>query len=689
MAECISGSGLVQDEDVLETRRRCCSIARRLVPSCAQSYYSPCGLTDSAVEDCNKVLWCVGLQIRNCVSNDRGVNIRDTRVKVVVARKLRSGFLRQHLQSESGLVALALLCILFNKHRCLIVLELFDVIAKDRDVLVALEMIPALKRLIIVVDPDEGPFGVEVMVEYLKRVVVDAGLELRFIDGVYRLNVKTSLVLALLNQREVRLTALDLTGLSVEAAVAETIVFALAKNTSLTDLAVGSHIFASGHECKSSEHFAWYLMQKKALITRLHLDAYDMNEECDSWELLRALVRAICDMTSLQELTARWLCRAADIGLFGRVLASKGGLRFLDVRCRPCCDQGAHQPHLRTFGANVMESWYSSLKNNYCLQQQLTIDLSLCTLEECRLFVNVVANYPLDNVTVLNVAGDGCLQALYETIRQHDLLHRVIVEDHHVGPADMKVLWSYPEARVITLSSSHFPDLPALCAAIEELAMCRDITSLRLRFDSYDESLYSAAADLMEVLATTVREMELYVKNFHEEEDGSRVACQNRLIKCVASNRNFTRVKLHVEYLNATCCQFVADSVLDSWTLCELSLEVLESPSCAMLLSCLCPGVTRNYSLLVVTLPENGVKMELEMATLQDVTRRNTHFLELASRFVILRHGSDTCGRDVLPLVAKHPKLVENVARETWVTETEAKSMIEDALQSIAPCPST
>ncbi|KAH7942820.1 hypothetical protein HPB52_001602 [Rhipicephalus sanguineus] len=609
MAECVFGPALVRNQMVFETARKCYSIARRLVPPCAQSSDCPCGFTESAVEDCNKALWCVGLQIQHYVGDLRG-NPRDTRVAVDVVRKLRSGFLRQHYMTKSGLVALALLRFLFQKHHCLVSLELFDVIAKHSTVFVGLERMPTFKRPTIVVDPDERPFGIGVM---------------------------ASLLLALLEQREFRITALDLTGLAVEAAVAEAIVDALPKNKTLTDLAVASYIFASGPEFTSSEHFAWYLMQKESPMRRLHLDA------------------------------------TADIGLFGRVLGSNASLRVLDVRCRPCCDQGAHQPHLLASEASVMASWASGLKR-HCYLRRLAVGLSLCPLEDCRLFIGAIANAPVDAVTVRNVADDGCLQALYATIRQHDPSRKVIVEDHHVGPADVKLLRSYPEASVVTISSSHFHDLPSLCGAIRELAV-------------YDEALYSATADVMLVLAPTVRDMELYVKDSHEEEDESRVACQNRLIKAVTSNRNLTRLKLHVEYLNATCCQFIADSVLDSWVLCELSMEALESSSYSMLLWCLCPGVTRNHSLLVVTLPDRDAKLDFETATLHDVTRRNRHYVMLASRFVILYPGGDPYGRDVLPLVAKHPKLAKTIALEAGVTETVAESMIADALQLAAPCP--
>ncbi|KAL1480167.1 hypothetical protein MTO96_034740 [Rhipicephalus appendiculatus] len=139
----------------------------------------------------------------------------------------------------------------------------------------------------------------------------------------------------------------------------------------------------------------------------------------------------------------------------------------------------------------------------------------------------------------------------------------------------------------------------------------------------------------MAVLASTVRDMELYAKDFHDVEDEGRVACQNRLIGAVASNRNLTRLKLHIELLDAT-------------------------------------------------LPDYGGLLEVEMATLHDVTRRNSGLVELASRFVIRHHG-DPYGERALKLVAEHPKLAETVSRETLVSGTVAKFMIEHALELVAP----
>ncbi|KAL1474802.1 hypothetical protein MTO96_020447 [Rhipicephalus appendiculatus] len=676
----LPGSGLVPDLSDSQIAARCFDIARGFVPPC-ENLNGACCFSDSNVEGCNKALWCVGLQIRQDIRDEMG------KVSIAVVRKLRSGFLRQYLETESGLIALAVLRFLWEQHGCVVAVQVFDVLLKAKAVFDGRLGKPRLRRLTIVMDPDECPFRVIDLAKHIGWMAIDAGVELRFIDGVYRLDAGESLLLALLGvgHLRARLTVLDLTGLAVEAVVAERIVDALLQNDSVTDLAVGSNIFAFTPECKSSERFAMYLTGMKATLRRLYLDACNMTEESNSSELWATLVQAISKMTVLEELVARGLGRAGDIGLFGSVLVSNKSLRVLEVWGRPCCDQGAHQRHLRASEASVMESWISGLKRHYYLRR-LAVDLSLWTLEECRLFISAIADAPIRKVTLRNIADDGCLQALYATLREHKISRRVIVEDPHVGPADVKVLRSHPEASAVTISSSHFQDLPSLRGAIHELTVCQHITSLRLRFDVYDEALYCATADVMAVLASTVRDMELYAKDFHEVEDEVHVACQNRLIEAVASNRSLTRLKLHVEYLNATCCQFVADCVLQSAMLCELSLEALVSSSCATFLRCLLPELTHTYRLLDVTLPDYGVLLEVEMATLHDITRGNRGLIGLASRFVIQQHG-DPYGASALRLVAEHPKLAETVARKASISKTLAKSMIKHALELAAPSP--
>lgn len=616
----------------------------------------------------------MGLQIREDPRDELG------EMSVVIVRKLRSGYLRRRLEEHSVLTALALLRLLFLEHRCIVAVQVFDVVARVEAVLDGLALMRTLKRLTIVVDPDERRYGLRGLVDMVQSVDADVRVDLRFIDGQYYLDVETSLLLILLAQPEARIAALDLTGLAVGAEVAGTLIEALLSNNSVTELAVGSRIFAPGLEDKSSEHFAKYLTEKKTTLRKLSLDASDMKSESCSWNVLHTLVLAICEMTSLEELTVDWLCSVVDFELFGTVVGSSQSLRSLHVRCRRCCDEWVpHWPDSRpVVPGGLMERWVSGLKSNRNLQR-LTVDLSLCTAEQCCSFMRAIAvNVSIETVTVRNVPGNGCLPEIYATIRECGVKRRVVVEDHHVDPSDVKGLRSLPEANAVTLSSLHFPDAPSLCAAFGDLTVCSHVTSLRMRFESYDEALYSAAADYLGAAASTVNDVELYANDLYGANDENRVRCPHRLIEALASMRSVTKLKVHVTRLSNDCCQLIADLVLDSRILYQLSLEALDSSSCSKFLQCLLPGLSLNYSLLAAALPDFEDR-HAELTVLHEATRRNWLVVDRASRFVIGDH--DPYCKSALRLVSDHPKLVETVARKAAVTEVAATVMVKDALQ--------
>ncbi|KAL1476838.1 hypothetical protein MTO96_036201 [Rhipicephalus appendiculatus] len=327
---------------------------------------------------------------------------------------------------------------------------------------------------------------------------------------------------------------------------------------------------------------------------------------------------------------------------------------------------------------SVIEPWLSGLKTNRTLER-LTVDLSLYTPYECSLFIDAIAvNVSIATVTVRNIADNGCLQAVYAIIRDREIQQRVVIEDHHVGLKDVQELWLYPEASAITLSSLHFPEPTVLCTAIRVLSACRHVTSLRLRFRSYEEALYIAAADYIAAVST-LNDIELYLNGLCEERGENRVPGVHRLIEALASNRNLHKLKVHVEHLNATCCKLMADSILQNPMLYELSLEALSRKSCSSFLWCLVRGLADNYSLLVARLPDFSVALDTDMITLHGITRRNSRLIDLASRFVTRDHR-DSATKRALSLVYEHPKLLETVAKKAGVTKIKAKSLIKDSM---------
>ncbi|KAL1472357.1 hypothetical protein MTO96_039388 [Rhipicephalus appendiculatus] len=309
MAECRPSITFPQESGFPDHATECIDIALGFVPPCNRSPTRICNLMD-CVTDCNKALWCLGLQIRHDPRDKLG------EASIEVIRSLHRGFLGAVLESDPGLTALAVLFVLLLEHRCIVAVETFDVVAKTRAVLLSLGSITTLKRLTIIVDPDEQEDGVDGLAAFLQSVVVAGGVQLRFINGRYSPGYGTSLLHNILRHQESKLKALDLTGLTIETNRVQTLFSALMRNNSITELAVGYLIFGT-HCTERHKYFVAYLRKKKATLRKLLFDASDVNEEKSS-DLMRTLVQAICEMTSLEELTAYWLCKAADIGLIGQ-----------------------------------------------------------------------------------------------------------------------------------------------------------------------------------------------------------------------------------------------------------------------------------------------------------------------------------------------------------------------------------
>ncbi|KAL3226763.1 hypothetical protein MRX96_004379 [Rhipicephalus microplus] len=207
-------------------------------------------------------------------------------------------------------------------------------------------------------------------------------------------------------------------------------------------------------------------------------------------------------MTALEELTAYLLCKAVDIGHFGNVVGSNQSLRTLKVRFQHCCEFKAHKRDRLPQDRNVIKPWVSGLTANHTLER-LSMDLSLFSHCECSSFMDAIAvNVSIISVTVHNIAFNGCLREVYSRIRHNKTHQRVVVEDHRVDFQDVEELNLFPEARAVTLSSWHFEHSGALCAAIDKLAVCSHVTSLRLRFHVYDSTLYTAVANYVSATVT-------------------------------------------------------------------------------------------------------------------------------------------------------------------------------------------
>ncbi|KAL1460443.1 hypothetical protein MTO96_043280 [Rhipicephalus appendiculatus] len=103
--------------------RTCLDDARKSVPPCKRSATRICDLMDH-VTACNKGLWCLGFQIRDDTRDEFG------EVSVVVIRRLCRELLGTILKSDSGRTALAVLLFLLVEHRCIVAVQMLDVVVR-------------------------------------------------------------------------------------------------------------------------------------------------------------------------------------------------------------------------------------------------------------------------------------------------------------------------------------------------------------------------------------------------------------------------------------------------------------------------------------------------------------------------------------------------------------------------------
>ncbi|KAL3226762.1 hypothetical protein MRX96_004378 [Rhipicephalus microplus] len=151
------------------------NIAQGFVLPWKRSTTDMCDLMNRVI-DCNKMLWCWGLQIRDNPRDELG------EASIAIIRKLETGFPVTIFESDTGLIALAVLVVVLLEHRCIVAVDLLKVFAKLPAVRSSPEKMSTLKRLTIIVEPDEEPNGVDDLVAF-QSFVDDGGVQLRFVIG--------------------------------------------------------------------------------------------------------------------------------------------------------------------------------------------------------------------------------------------------------------------------------------------------------------------------------------------------------------------------------------------------------------------------------------------------------------------------------------------------------------------------
>ncbi|KAL1480500.1 hypothetical protein MTO96_050974 [Rhipicephalus appendiculatus] len=143
---------------------------------------------------------------------------------------------------------------------------------------------------------------------------------------------------------------------------------------------------------------------------------------------------------------------------------------------------------------------------------------------------------------------------------------------------------------------------------------------------------------------------------------------------------------LRQELFNGLCfdeteTQILADTLLTSRTLCEVSFFPDNHESTVLLIQKLSPNVSSNYTLLQLRL-SRYVQIGDDWFTVADVVSRNISLVMRAAHFVTgTKHRYCAAAAD---LVHTNPGLVEKVQELASVNESEAVSRINRSLQNIS-----
>ncbi|KAL1435064.1 hypothetical protein MTO96_001610 [Rhipicephalus appendiculatus] len=133
----------------------------------------------------------------------------------------------------------------------------------------------------------------------------------------------------------------------------------------------------------------------------------------------------------------------------------------------------------------------------------------------------------------------------------------------------------------------------------------------------------------------------------------------------------------------------LADRVLQSVGLRELSVTVLGDSFCDVFLARLLPGLWYNYNIVRLQLEQSGGTLCDAMATAQNIVRRNSSVERRGVSFVMgvqdLRDKTPDpyCARVVDIAAERRLAFVEAVEREAMITKPEAEEKVKEALRIV------
>ncbi|XP_070379921.1 uncharacterized protein [Dermacentor albipictus] len=612
---------------------------------------------------CNKVLWHVGLQLREDTRDELG------EVSVATVPSIYRRF-----QSDTEQAAIALLCRLIADHRCVVSAELNYSVANTGPLDAVLASSSSLRRLRVIGIASDHP--------------EDAFCSLHYTDEFILHHVRAHIYARmttpnrLLTRAGATLRSLDVAATRMNRTAAWKLIDALIENCTVTELVVGACVFTCGPRNRPSGRFVQYLTKEDATLRKLTLRAvyFDTTPGCD------LLVHAICAMETLQELAVQFHGGSRDYVYFMRVIAGSRSIRTLSLRFTGFPDGlMIVYPTVPAYTVNI-HAWASALQRNTTLEE-LLLDISWSTTADCLVLLRaLVGNHSIRKLTLHSVPHDGGLREVCGIIRECGLACMVGIGDHRVGPRDLPAIWYCRRVTAVILIYVYYLDATDFLFALDVLASCDHITSLTVFLDIFDDDIYeSLSAYIRSAFALKAIELSVRVDQFHAILFRARFEtfdrCMSALCEALSSNLGITKIKLESAVQLHTDVYPVLARAATNPRLHELCLRGFKVESCATFLECLLPGMAHNYNLLRLEVyacaPANA-----EMFAAQDIVRRNCSLVERATRFVL--GDRDPYGARAFEILSEQPVLVDSVrARASLGGEAEAAAKVSAVERSL------
>ncbi|KAH7944094.1 hypothetical protein HPB52_015474 [Rhipicephalus sanguineus] len=480
----------------------------------------------------------------------------------------------------------------------------------------------------------------------------------------------------LLGNHDAALVSLDFAILEMSPSTANILIEALVENGTVEELAVGDNVLVS--EGGTFESFLQYLTKRNSVLRKLIFKVRYLDINIAT---LQTLARAICTVTTLQDLT--WQGRAAslDCALFLAALAQSRTVRSLTFLLEETDGYFVQ----RSSETSSDPFWIAPLLENGTLLK-LDLEVSWSCSEDCCLLLEALATTnTLESVTLRNFPNDDDgWRKVRRTVRELGLEQRVRLEGCPVFLKDDSTLSACERVTSIVVCSDDLTqDVPALRNAFHLIATCHYVTSMHVFLYDFDEATFALLSTYISE-SPTIGEIELKLHFCEGEESfiaNREVAVESisNLFAALSSNTSVISMKVFsVIDIGEKDCRVLADAASNNRRLQELSVVGMKT-SVHVFLDRLLLRLEKNYNLLLLQVPL-CVKPSDRTLEAQELVRRNCSLVERATRFATGGDRSWYCAC-AFERVSEEPVLVNNVRRKLVTTSTQAEDMIRDARQ--------